>query len=114
MSKPNHSVEPEELMAYLDGELPAERAIDTAAHLQSCRECQRLAVDLKEVSELMMAWEVEAVEPELGEKLEAALSDTPAKQLRLGGRRAWQTNLLSPRGLIWAGALAVVVLFFFT
>jgi hypothetical protein len=113
MSKPNHIIEPEELMAYLDGELPAEQAIDTAGHLESCRECQRLAADLKEVSELMMAWEVEAVGSELGEKLEAAVGDKPAKQLSLRGKRAWRTNLLSPRGLVWAGGLAVAVLIIF-
>jgi len=111
MTKRNHIVEHEELMAYLDGELATERAIETAAHLESCRECQRLVADLREVSEMMMGWEVEAIEPDLGETLEAALGDEKhAKQRRLGAKRAWQTNLLSPAGLFQASAVAVVVL----
>src|SRR5262245_45657694 len=111
MSRPNHIVEPEELMAYLDGELATEQAIATAAHLESCRECRRLAADLKEVSEMMMGWEVEAAEPKLGDELAAALGDEKrSKQRSLGAKRAWQTNLLSPAGLFQAGAVAVVVL----
>ena len=37
-------------MAYLDGELPADRAGVAAGHLQHCRECQNLAADLQVVS----------------------------------------------------------------
>jgi Domain of unknown function (DUF4349)/Putative zinc-finger len=114
MNKPNHIVEPEELMAYLDGELPAEQAIDTAAHLESCRECQRLAADFKEVSQMMMGWEVESVEPELGGKLKAALGNQDRPRLRKSGvRRTWRSSLFSPRGLLWAGGLAVFVLIIF-
>src|SRR5215831_12473706 len=99
MSRPNHIVAPEELMAYLDGELPAEQAIDIAGHLESCRECQRLAADLKEVSAMMMGWEVEAAVPELGDELAAALSDKRhTKQPVLGLKPSWRTSLLSPRG----------------
>ncbi len=35
-----HPIEPEELMAYLDGELTADRASATATHLSECSECQ--------------------------------------------------------------------------
>src|SRR5215831_16645720 len=107
MSRPNHIVAPEELMAYLDGELPAEQAIKIAGHLESCRECQKLAADLKEVSEMMMGWDVEAATPELGEGLVGALGDEKdAKLRRYGVKRSWQTNVLSPRGLVRAGGLA--------
>ena len=57
MAKTNHPVEPEELMAYLDGELPPGRAVSTAAHLEGCPECQRLAGDLQGVSHKLLAWE---------------------------------------------------------
>jgi uncharacterized protein DUF4349/putative zinc finger protein len=62
MSRPSHTIEPEELMAYLDGELPAERALETASHLEHCRECQRLSGELRQLSHTLMAWEVEESE----------------------------------------------------
>ncbi len=39
----NHPIDQEEVMAYLDGELPVEQATAIAAHLGSCSDCQRLA-----------------------------------------------------------------------
>ncbi len=60
MNQQNHTIEPEELMAYLDGELSPERAADTAAHLNQCKECQSLAAEFGEISRGLLAWEVEA------------------------------------------------------
>lgn len=59
MSKSKHPIEQEELMAYLDGELATERAVEAAAHMEHCAECQELAADLRKLSQEMMAWEVE-------------------------------------------------------
>lgn len=59
MTRQNHLLESEELMAYLDGELRPDRAAEAAAHLADCRECQKLAAELQEISRVMMAWEVE-------------------------------------------------------
>ena len=44
-----HAIEPEEIMAYLDGELPVEQAARVAAHLGQCPDCQSLADDLQQV-----------------------------------------------------------------
>ncbi len=55
----NHPIEREELMAYLDGELPADRAGVAAGHLQHCRECQNLAADLQVVSRRLLEWQVD-------------------------------------------------------
>jgi hypothetical protein len=54
----SHIIEPEELMAYLDGELPPGREAEAAAHLQRCEECQNLAADLQGISRKLRAWEV--------------------------------------------------------
>jgi hypothetical protein len=62
MLKNTHTIEQEELMAYLDGELPVDRAATAAAHLENCRECQELAADLQSVSRRMLAWQVEPSE----------------------------------------------------
>ena len=55
MSISNHPVEHEELMAFLDGELSADRAAEAAEHLEQCSQCRQLAADLREVSEMVAA-----------------------------------------------------------
>jgi hypothetical protein len=59
MSEIRHAVEPEELMAYLDGELASGRAAEAMTHLDRCTECQRLVDDLRRVSQELSAWQVE-------------------------------------------------------
>jgi Domain of unknown function (DUF4349)/Putative zinc-finger len=54
-----HPVEQEEVMAYLDGELPQEQAAIVAAHLTECAECQGLAAKLGDVSRQLANWRVE-------------------------------------------------------
>jgi len=54
-----HQIDQEELMAYLDGELPVDRAGVAAGHLEHCRECQNLAADLQGVSRKLMEWQVD-------------------------------------------------------
>lgn len=58
MPKLRHAMEPEEIMAYLDGELPSGRAAEAMSHLERCAECQKLAADLQRVSREMTAWQV--------------------------------------------------------
>ena len=58
----NHAVPPEELMAYLDGELEPERALVVHAHLATCGSCEALAAELRHVSSDMALWEVPAPE----------------------------------------------------
>jgi Domain of unknown function (DUF4349)/Putative zinc-finger len=60
MSEIRHAIEPEELMAYLDGELASERAAEAMTHLDRCQECQRVVSDLRRVSQELTAWQVEA------------------------------------------------------
>jgi len=60
MSEIRHAIEPEELMAYLDGELASGRAAEAMTHLDRCLECQRLVGDLRRVSQELSAWQVEA------------------------------------------------------
>jgi anti-sigma factor RsiW len=104
-----HPVEAEDLMAYLDGELPVERASATAAHLQECRECQIVAAELKSVSESLTAWEVEAREAQMNPELVAALEqhETEADRLAAGIHWNWANGGRFRRFAPWAfGALA--------
>ena len=62
----SHAIDPEELMAYLDGELPVDRAAAAAEHLAHCRDCQAVAADLQSVSRRLMAWQVDTPESAMG------------------------------------------------
>ena len=85
-----HPLEPEELMGYLDGELPLERAAETAAHLEHCRECQSIAADLQGVSRRLMVWRVEAGnDAGMPQKIVAALEERG----RTPERGRWNTGL---------------------
>jgi anti-sigma factor RsiW len=77
MPEIRHTIEPEEMMAYLDGELPAARAAEAMTHLERCAECQRLAADLRRVSQEMTAWQVE---PPRAMAAPVAVASPPARQ----------------------------------
>lgn len=72
MDRTLHSVEKEEVMAYIDGELPVERAAVVAAHLKQCTDCQALAADLRLASQRMAAWQIEPSAPRLTERIKKA------------------------------------------
>jgi hypothetical protein len=107
MSTNRHPIEQEELMAYLDGELPADQATEALSHLELCPECQTLVADFRSVSQELMAWEVESTEVGISSEIKAALGE------RLQKREAAKvtSSILENRVLIgrwaWAGALAV-------
>jgi len=110
MSTNRHPIEQEELMAYLDGELPPDQATEALSHLELCPECQTLAADFRGLSHELMAWEVEVGEVGIPSEIDAALGERlpkrkPAKvsSPRLGNR------VMTSRW-VWAGALAIVVL----
>ena len=63
--QPINHFEPLDLMAYLDGELPADQAVEAAAHLDQCAECRALAADFRNVSQSLAAWEIEPAGPML-------------------------------------------------
>src|ERR1022692_2040136 len=87
-----HPIEQEELMAYLDGELPVDRAGLAAGHLEHCRECQSLAADLQGVSRRLMEWQGEPMSQEITPALVEALKgsgDRPRKRPRNIWRWVW-------------------------
>ena len=75
MTTHEHLAEQEEVMAYLDGELPVDQAAKAAAHLQECRQCQQFAVGLRSVSQAMTQWEIEPFDRELDTRLTEALEE---------------------------------------
>lgn len=88
MLKSGHPIEPEELMAYLDGELEVERSQVAAEHLERCAVCREASEDFRRVSRAMSGWEVEDYQ-----------AGAPGGKLR----RRW--------GWWWKGAVVVAMAF---
>ena len=108
MSTNRHPIEQEELMAYLDGELPADQATDALSHLELCSECQTLAGDFRGLSQKLMAWEVESPEGGISAEINAALGERLSKRkgAKTGSPRLG--NRVMTSRWVWAGALAIV------
>jgi hypothetical protein len=116
MNKIIHPIEPEELMAYLDGELTADRASAAAAHVGECAECQNFVAELRDVSQKLKAWQVEPLQSTTPPAIATALAEKrPESQntLSIPGRM-WR-EVLGQRWptVAWAGALAAAVLVVF-
>jgi len=108
MSTNIHPIEQEELMAYLDGELPADQATEVLSHLELCPECQTLAADFRDVSQELMAWEVESPEAGIPSKINAALEERLQKNQAGRGSSPRLKNRVMTSRWVWAGALAIV------
>jgi Domain of unknown function (DUF4349) len=113
MSKNIHPIEQEELMAYLDGELEADRASIAASHLERCKECQELADDLRDVSQKLMAWQVSSSDKPVSPEMASALEEAPEKnapERRNAGTPRWKTwrESWSTRRLLWASSFATI------
>ena len=53
-------VAPEDIMAFLDGELSASEAQTVSAHLKDCAQCAMVAEQFRATSEMLSRWDVEA------------------------------------------------------
>src|SRR5262249_39271627 len=99
----------EELMAFFDGELSGDRALETAAHLENCSGCRQLAADLKEVSQMVQSWQVEEGELEPNKALAEALEARTKKRADLGDvSPAWRIRFSRPSVLFQAASVAVI------
>jgi hypothetical protein len=81
MNTTAHPVVPEEVMAFLDGELSAAAAQTIRAHLDRCAECSALAEQFRSTSRSLSNWNVQPVPL----KLEDTVTDLAAKT-RSGGK----------------------------
>jgi hypothetical protein len=77
-----HPFEQEEVMAYLDGEISADRAAEIARHMQQCAECQSLAAGFRNLSQQFAAWEIEASPSQLTEQMTKQVAEATATQPR--------------------------------
>ncbi len=133
-----HEFHPEEVMAYLDGEITGERALALADHLQQCAECSALADDFCALSQQIISWKTEpsplvespanlgvealTAEEAMGafkfdKESIAALLPAPESAPAVGGRSSLLSSILDfiwrprvQRPWVWAFASACAVL----
>jgi type II secretory pathway pseudopilin PulG len=60
MNTTQHEFLPEDVMAFLDGELSNQRSAALVAHLESCAECSAVAANLRGVSQNLASWQLES------------------------------------------------------
>jgi hypothetical protein len=108
MSTNRHPIEPEELMAYLDGELPADYATEALSHLEQCQECQVLAADFRGVSQALMAWEVESPEVGISSEINASIGERFQERTAAKVSSPRLKSRVMTSRWVWAGALAIL------
>lgn len=86
-------------MAYVDGQLAADRATQVAQHLVTCAECKPFVSDLRLISEKLAEWQVERAPRSVTERITSTLAGLSPKPLlspaKLGAhkRRTWVLGL---------------------
>lgn len=75
MNITTHSVAPEEVMAFLDGELSAIEAHAVSAHIEHCTDCAKIVEQLRSTSRSLTEWKVDPVPLRLGK----SVNDSVAK-----------------------------------
>jgi len=107
-----HPVAPEEVMAFLDGELSAAEAQAVSTHLEHCADCAKLTEQFRSASQSLARWNVEAAPVKL-EKTIAESIGKAGSRLDLGKPNFfirssfWSWNQWAVAG---GGALAVLLL----
>jgi len=114
MSTTTHPFAPEEVMAFVDGELSADRAQSVSAHIDQCTECSEVAAEFRNTSHSLSNWRIAAVPTQLEERVTAASQKTPLRSVAVGsngflpiGRWVWKHWVLA----LGASAVALTVLF---
>jgi Domain of unknown function (DUF4349)/Putative zinc-finger len=97
-----HTIPGEELMAYVDGELAADRAASVESHVADCRACQQQIADMRGVSANLARWTVE--------RAPAAAAPITPQQVSRRSRFVWTWPAMSWRIAAGAATLAAAVL----
>lgn len=95
------------ISADLDGELNKEEREVLEKHLSDCAECRRLAEELKKMRVMAVSSEFENMPIELENKI---LTKTVHVQKKKSIVDIFKGYYRIPRGLVWAGVLALLLL----
>jgi hypothetical protein len=120
MKMDTHLVAPEEVMAYVDGELSPDRAESVSAHIDACAECREVADSLRGNSQALSNWSLPAAPPSRdfeNRLFEASRSASPSPflvvtQLAAFLRRHW--ILTAASSALLGGILLAVSMVSFT
>ena len=107
MSTTTHPFAPEEIMAFVDGELSADRAQSLSAHFDQCSECQQVAETIRSTSQKTAIWTVE-----VSHRLNEGRSLSGAEDIPLIGKLEEGFSRLRDtvsRRWVWAPALTLVL-----
>lgn len=82
-------------MAYLDGELSVNEAAKAAAHLERCPQCQKVAAELRDLSQELTCWQIPSADAQIRPAVAAALDErerTPHSTMP-SSRKGWHRLL---------------------
>ncbi|HLQ79361.1 MAG TPA: DUF4349 domain-containing protein, partial [Terriglobia bacterium] len=101
-----HPISPEELMAYADSQLSADRTSQIGAHLESCRDCAEAVADAKALSSRLATWQIEDAPEPLTRSVLAALETRPRRNELRSAVRLWTKGRVLAYG--FGGAVFVL------
>ena len=109
MSRLEHPLSQEELMAYADGQMEAQQAVAAAQHLEVCSECSAVVNDVKRLSTQLGAWQVEDCPDAVAKRVHAKVVRYADVRKYSEPKQHWWP---ARRGLVYGlgGAFAVVLL----
>jgi hypothetical protein len=108
-----HPVAPEEVMAFLDGELSAAEARTVSTHIEHCADCAKMFEQFQSVSQSLAEWKVDPVPV----RLEKSVNDSIAKinsGLKIGKASLFVRSSFWTRKqwvVVSGGAVAALLLF---
>jgi hypothetical protein len=109
MSATTHPFTPEEVMAFVDGELSAARAQSIAAHVETCSECQEVVASLRGTSHSLSNWTAGLVPARLEKRvLDESTATSSVSEGFISKLRRF--SRLSTALTVTAGALVVVLI----
>jgi hypothetical protein len=104
MNNVTHPIAPEEIMAFLDGELSTARTVSVSAHISQCAECKETVSSFRKTSNSLSEWKVPATPPraEFEERLSVVvtsitlkLRDIRGPNIRIFPRGRWRLIAVS-------------------
>lgn len=108
MNSCTHPFAPEDVMAFLDGELSPEKSLLIGAHLEACSDCKELTSQLKSTSRSLLHWQTDLPKASLQERIMEVVNG----QAWTAARPTWLLHFqrFCSRPLPWALACLAMAL----
>jgi anti-sigma factor RsiW len=101
-----HTIDREEVMAYVDGELTGTRELEVRSHIETCAECRALIGELRQVSTQLSSWQVGDAPDGLARVKETLHAATPDRT----HARSWWARRGPLRLPVWSFAAGLAVI----